>query len=363
MKVALVHDYLTQRGGAERVVLSLLRAFPDAPLYTSLYLPEGTFHEFREADVRTLDLNRIPTLRRNHRLALPLLAAAFSRLRVDADVVLCSSSGWAHGARTTGRKVVYCHTPAHWLYQTERYLGNGGKAPAARGAVRMLRPYLCRWDRRAAATADRYLANSTAVMESVRDLYGIEADVVHAAADDRPQWTRRPGSRPRPWVPRLRLQTAPVQERRRGRVGVPGAARRAPRRRRQRTGGTAPARQSAPSNVTFAGAVSDQRLRWLYKASAGVVNASYEDYGLTPLEAAAFGRPAAVLRFGGFLDTVVEGRTGVYFDRPVSTAIRDAVLRLRSTDWSHAELESHARRFAEPRFVEQIRAAAAEVAA
>ena len=362
MKVALVHDYLTQRGGAERVVLSLLRAFPDAPLYTSLYLPEGTFRDFREADVRTLDLNRIPTLRRNHRLALPLLAAAFSRLRVDADVVLCSSSGWAHGARATGRKVVYCHTPAHWLYQTERYLGNGGKAPAARGAVRMLRPYLCRWDRRAAATADRYLANSTAVMESVRDLYGIEADVVHPpqTIDPRGPVDPAPGLDPGFFVCVSRLLpyknvdavVSAFRELPDERLVVVG---RGPEEQRLR--------DRAPSNVTFAGAVSDQRLRWLYRASAGVVNASYEDYGLTPLEAAAFGRPAAVLRFGGFLDTVVEGRTGVYFDRPVSAAIRDALLRLRSTDWSYSELESHARRFAEPRFVEQIRAATAEVAA
>src|SRR5207248_973757 len=98
MKVALVHDYLTQRGGAERVVLAMLRAFPDAPVYTSLYDPAQTFAEFRDADVRPLALNRIAPLRRAHRVALPLLAPAFSRLRVDADVAICSSSGWAHGA-------------------------------------------------------------------------------------------------------------------------------------------------------------------------------------------------------------------------------------------------------------------------
>src|SRR5436189_353008 len=120
MRIALVHDYLTQRGGAERVVLSLTRAFPDAPLYTSLYDPAGTFREFADVDVRPLALNAIATLRQRHRLALPLLAAAFSRLEVPADVVVCSSSGWAHGAQVEGRKVVYCHTPARWLYQPDR---------------------------------------------------------------------------------------------------------------------------------------------------------------------------------------------------------------------------------------------------
>ena len=120
--IALVHDYLTQRGGAERVALSLTRAFPGAPLHTSLYEPAATFPAFAAVDVRPLPLNRLGPLRRNHRLALPLLAPAFSRLRVDADVVICSSSGWAHGARVTGRKIVYCHTPARWLYQPGRYL-------------------------------------------------------------------------------------------------------------------------------------------------------------------------------------------------------------------------------------------------
>ena len=122
MTVVLVHDYLTQRGGAERVVLSMTRAFPHAPLYTSLYDPRATFPEFGEIDVRTLPINRLPPLRRHHRAALPLLAPSFSSLRISADVVICSSSGWAHGARVEGRKIVYCHTPARWLYQSDRYL-------------------------------------------------------------------------------------------------------------------------------------------------------------------------------------------------------------------------------------------------
>src|SRR5438309_1172537 len=90
MRVAIVHDYLTQRGGAERVVLSMLKAFPKALVYTSLYDPNSTFQEFRNIEVRTLPIDRIGTLRRNHRLALPLLAPAFSQLKVDADVVICS---------------------------------------------------------------------------------------------------------------------------------------------------------------------------------------------------------------------------------------------------------------------------------
>src|SRR6266852_4576655 len=171
--VAIVHDYLTQRGGAERVVLSMLKAFP----YASLYHPEGTFPEFAGADIRTLPLNGIPPLRRNHRLALPLLASAFSRCRIAADVVLCSSSGWAHGAVVEGRKVVYCYSPARWLYQSARYLGER-RSMSKYAALRAMRPYLRRWDRRAAATADQYLTSSTSVADRIRTIYGIEAEIV-----------------------------------------------------------------------------------------------------------------------------------------------------------------------------------------
>src|SRR5438132_14362482 len=87
LTVAIVHDYLTQRGGAERVVASMTRAFPDAPLYTSLYAPRDAFSGFQRVDIRTSMLNRVPMLRRHHRLALPLLATTFSRFRVEAEVV------------------------------------------------------------------------------------------------------------------------------------------------------------------------------------------------------------------------------------------------------------------------------------
>src|SRR2546423_9841838 len=92
--VAIAHDYLTQRGGAERVVLSMLKAFPGAPLYVSLYEPDATYPEFKSADVRVSGLNRLGLLRRNHRFGLPLYPSAFSRMTVPADVVVCSSSGW-----------------------------------------------------------------------------------------------------------------------------------------------------------------------------------------------------------------------------------------------------------------------------
>ena len=196
----LVHDYLTQRGGAERVVLAMARALDTRVVYTSLFDPKGTFPEFTDLNVRTSWLNRVPGLRSHHRVAFPLLARAFSQLEIDAEVTVCSSSGWAHGAQASGRKIVYCHAPARWLYQTDRYLG--ARAPAEgldmtdrvrlglkRGALALARSQLLQWDKKAGHSADKYLVNSTAVATAVREVYGIEAEVLPPSPGHWPRWS------------------------------------------------------------------------------------------------------------------------------------------------------------------------------
>ncbi len=355
--LALVHDYLTQQGGAERVVLALATAYPDAPLYTSLYDPRGTFPDFADHRIHTLPLDRVAILREHHRLALPLLAPAFSRLHVEAEVVLCSSSGWAHGARVSGRKVVYCHTPARWLYQSDRYLAGSSRSSAA--VLAALAPALRRWDRRAAASANRYLVNSNAVRARVADLYGIDADVVPPPVDIETDGPREAPADVEPGfllcVSRL-LAYKNVD-------AVTEAFSRMPDRRLVVVG-TGPEAEriaaGAPANVTLLGRVDDAGLRWLYGSCIGLVAASYEDFGLTPVEAAAFGRPTAALRWGGFLDTIEEGTTGVFFDRATPTAIAAAVGRLAARTWETGAITAHARRFSSTRFLARIQEVLAE---
>lgn len=350
-RVAIVHDYLTQRGGAERVVLSMLRAFPGAPLYTSLYSPETTLPAFRGADVRTLAINRSAALRRNHRLALPLLAPAFSRLRVKADVTVCSSSGWAHGVRTDGRKLVYCYAPARWLYQSDRYLG--GRRQGARAMLMALRPMLRTWDRRAAGSADRYVTSSSAMRDSIRAVYGIDADVLPPPHTINPGGARRPVDGVGPGFLLCVSRLLPYKN-----VDVIVEAMRTLPDHRLVVVGDGPERARltalAGSNVRILGGVTDEQLRWLYAGSLGLVAASYEDYGLTPLEANSFARPVAVLRWGGFLDTVVEGRTGVFFDEPQADAVRDGILRLVEADWDERAILAHAERYSETGFMERL---------
>lgn len=350
-RVCVVHDYLTQCGGAERVVLSMMRAFPDAPIYTSLFVPERTFPEFRDLDVRVMPLNRVRALQRNHRLAVPFLAVAFSRLHIDADVIICSSSGWAHGARTTGRKIVYCHTPARWLYQGGRYLGSRG-APA-RAAMAVLRPSLVAWDRRAARSADRYLTQSNAVRRRIQSTYGIDAELLPAPASlhVEPLQGALPGVRPGFFLVVSRLLPyknvgAIVEAFRRLPHCDLVVAGEGPERGRLRA--------MAGGNVRFLGSVSDAQLSRLYANCTALIAASYEDYGLTPLEAAAAGKPSVVLRWGGFLDTVVEGVTGTYFDQPDADEILAAVVATKAVRWDASAITDHATRYSEGGFADGL---------
>jgi glycosyltransferase involved in cell wall biosynthesis len=354
-RVAIVHDYLTQRGGAERVVLALAAAFPEAAIHTSFYAPAETFPQFADLDVRTMPMNRVGFLRDHHRLALPVLAPAFSRLRVDADVVVCSSTGWAHGANVSGRTVVYCHSPARWLWAKDQYLPPGSSL-SKRATIAALERPLRKWDVRAAHHADRYLVNSTLIRDRVEQAYGIDAEIVpppFTLALDGRQHPPIAGLEPGFFVCVSRL--LPYKNVRQ----VVEAFASLPDQRLVVVGSgpdEAAVRSAAGANVSFTGTVGDEELAWLYSHAAGLVAASYEDFGITPLEAAAFGVPVAALRWGGFLDTVREGETGVFFDRPEPGPIRESVVNVLGRSWDRAGLMAHAATFSEERFVTRLRA-------
>ncbi len=350
LRVALAHDYLTQRGGAERVALLMAQAFPDAPLHTTLYEPATTFPEFAAVDVRPSVLNRVRVLRRDHRLALPLLAPTVAAMRIDADVLLASSSGWAHGMRTTGRKIVYCHAPARWLYQTSRYLGSapsGVRSRLAASAIRVLGGPLRRWDRRAASSADTYVVNSTVVQDAVRQAYGIDAEVLPPP----PALPVDGVSTPVPGVePGFLLCVARLLPYKNVDVVI-DAARTVGRPLVVVGDGPERARLQALAGdrARLLGVVDDAYLRWLYRECTALVAASYEDYGLSPLEAAAFGKPTVALRAGGYLDTIREGETGLFFDRPVAADVAAALVGLDMT-WGAEGLRKQAEAFSADRF-------------
>jgi glycosyltransferase involved in cell wall biosynthesis len=351
-RVIIAHDYLTQRGGAERVVLAMARAFPGSPIVTSLYEPASTFPEFGSQQVVTSTLQHVGLLRRYHRLGLPFYAPVFSNMHVEADLVLCSTSGWAHGISATGSRLLYVHNTARWLYQTDDYLRT--HPPALRSIERMLGAPLRRWDQAHGSSAKLVLANSQTVRARLAQDWGVEAEVLYPphAADPSAVQEPMPGLEPGYLLAVSRL--VPHK-----RVDVLTAAMESlPKERLVVVGNGSQARelrQAAPPNCLFLGGISDTQLGWLYANSAAFVSAAFEDLGLAALEAMAFGTPVAVLRAGGFLETVVESETGVFFDHPEPREVVGAVRQLRAESLEHECIAKHAQRFDEASFTRQLR--------
>ena len=351
-RVVVAHDYFTQRGGAERVALALRAGLGTGPIVTSVTNADTTFADLARYGARVSWLQRLPMARRDPRVVLPLLPSAWSSLHVDAgdaDVVVASSTGFAHGVSTDVPKVVYCHNPPRWLYQPEDYLLDQPRA--VRAALAALAPYLRGWDQRAAQSASRYLANSTATAERIRSSYGIDATVVHppVAIDADGEQESLPGledgflllvSRPRGYK-NTAVACEAVRARGDERLVVVGEL------------PPAPAGGWGPGIISVSG-ISDAQLRWLYAHCRALVAPSYEDFGLTPVEAAAFGKPTVALRAGGYLDTVVEDVTGVYADAVTAESFDDAIKRLDATMLDAAAIRRHAERFSLPRFLGEV---------
>lgn len=341
-----------QRGGAERGLLSMLKAAPRARVLAAFYRPEACYPEFGHVEVETLTLDRFPPLRNHHRLALPLLAPAISRWEVDADVVICGTSGWAQGVRTEGRKVLYFYALTRWIYEVDAYLR--GKGPVTRAATTAMRPSLERWDRRTVASAHRYITEGTVMRDRLREIYGIDAEIIplpHTLDVSGPQ---RPvsGVEPGFFLCAARLMSyknvdatiEAFRQRPSDRLVVAGDG---PEEARLRA--------MAPANVSLIGVADDDELRWLYASCAAVISAAYEPFGLTPVEGAAFARPSVVLRGGGFVDTVIEGETGLFFENPAPDEIARAIERFWRESFDPEHIRTHAQQYEESIFIERIR--------
>lgn len=367
-RIAIAHDYLTQRGGAERVVLSLARAFPDAEIHTLLYDRDGTYPEFADLRIRTSPLNRVAPLRRDHRKALPVLRAFADRMAIDADLTIVSTSGWAHAFPVSGRKLVYCHSPARWLYLADEYLGAHPFTSFRGTALSALQPSLVQWDQTAARTADRYLSNSSLVSRRIKRVYGFSVPPLFPPGGVETSGDQQPLPEAAPWaespaafhlvVSRL-MPYKNVDKAVRAFSLLPDE--------NLLVIGSGPEKDAlrsvAPTNVAFAEGVSDAQMRWAYAHARTLIAASFEDFGLTPLEANSYGTPVLALRAGGYLDTVVESVNGHFFDVSTPDAIARAVLHSNDTIWDASRIRDHADAFSEERFIASMREHASQLLA
>lgn len=337
--VVLVHDYLNQRGGAERSVLEMAAMFPGAPLYTSLYRRESTFPEFARLDVRTTLLDRIPVDRR-FRMLFALYPAAFRSLgALDAELVISSSSGWAHFVRTSPRAfhAVYCYNPARWLYG--EYLGRG----AAQRAVAPIARAFRHLDSRAARRPDLYIAISRVVRDRIRRHYGRDAPVVYPPVNVE-RFTPAPRGERLLVVSRLlpyKRVDLVVDAATRAGLGLDVV-------------GSGPAladlRRRAGPTVRFLGRLPDAEITQLFEHCSAFCLPGTEDFGITPVEANAAGKPVVAFAGGGALETIKEGVNGVFFRKQTPAALLDALRACDEIDTPPERIAENAQRFSAETF-------------
>jgi glycosyltransferase involved in cell wall biosynthesis len=354
MRVALVHDWLTGMRGGEKVLAELCALFPEAPVYTLVHR-EGAAPEIeRGRRVVTSMLQRLPFGRTHHRYYLPLFPAAARSLRLEGplDLVISSSHAAAKAVRVPAgaRHVCYCHSPMRYVWDDHGdYFSFGRSRYARRAALAPWRSALRRWDRAAADGVDLFVANSEYVRGRVRALYGRDAVVVYPPVDTE-FFTPSDAARDdaalavSALVPYKRVDLAVRAFSRSGRrllVAGSGTERRALER-------------VAGPSVEFLGAVSDERLRDLYRTSRLLVFPGREDFGLVPVEAQACGLAVVAFGEGGALETVVDGRTGVLFGEQTVDALDGGLARAEATTFDPAALRANALRFSRERFRREI---------
>lgn len=347
MRLALVHDYLTQRGGAERVVLHLAALFPDAPVYTTLYDPDSTFAEFQDHDVRTSSLQgRVdPTRFRRAALRYP---RAFRSFVLDAfDAVIVSSSAFAHHARHPAA-LVYFHCPPRFLYDPESYVASQTALATLRAGGALLR----RGDRAAARRHLSYAANSAATAARLADAYGIEARVVfpplavHHLPPSVTPLPERPGALV---VSRLLpYKRVDVAVRACATAGVPlTVVGEGPDEARLH-------RLAEGADVTFLGRVEDGVLAALFARHSVVLTPGNEDFGFGPVEANYAGRPVVARAAGGALETVVPGTTGLLVDGTDEASWAAALLDALARAWDPVALRDSTARFSGDAFDRRV---------
>jgi glycosyltransferase involved in cell wall biosynthesis len=343
MKLALVHDWLNQIGGAEDVLEHLVEYYPGAPIYTSMYAPDLMPQTFRSWDIRSTWMDHLPGIHDHHQRYLPLYPLAFDRLDLsDYDVVLSNKSGFCHGIHT-GQDTIhicYCLAPTRYIWEVDSYLDRENFGTSVRLAAKLVARLYARWDRAAAQRVDHFIAISTEIQQRIRRYYGRESTIIYPPVEVAERF--KPSDVTEDYflivsrlIPYKRIDLA-VQAC--TRLGLPlliGGKGRDRERLEAMAGPT----------VKFLGYVPDEDLPDLMARCRAFIFPGLEDFGITPVQAQAAGRPVIAFKGGGALDTVIPGKTGLFFDELKTESLIGALQSFDDHLYDPVTIRAHAMLF------------------
>ncbi len=359
LKVAIVHDYLTTLGGGERVVMALHELFPETPVFTLRYSEEGTHGLFKDWDIREAPLAST-LFGRSPMLSLPFLPNATESFNLsEFDLVISSSSAFAKGVITkpSTLHVSYCHTPMRFVWDwTHEYAVENRYATGVRSvAGRLLTHYLRIWDQSSAERVDHWIANSQNVAERIKKYYREDSTVIYPPVDlptssnaakpsDKPYFLIVSRLSPYKKIDRAIKAAAELQQP----LVIIGKGADEERLHQLALDLNAP--------VAFLGYQDDAVIYQYYEHCRAFLFPGEDDFGITPVEAMAHGKPVIAYGKGGARETIIEGKTGLFFDEPTSISLQTAMTAFlnREEEFKPEVCKKQAEKFSKKRFQEQI---------
>ncbi|MBU2566794.1 glycosyltransferase [Patescibacteria group bacterium] len=352
LRVAIVHDYLVQDGGAERVFTALKKIFPSADIHVLIHNPKRTHSDFKDAKIKTAFLNNWPFAKRYYQWYLPLLPLATEHLNFNGyDLILSSSSSFAKGiiVPATAKHICYLHTPTRFLWEDRiGYLADLPQPALIRAVLPPLLHRLRGWDYQAAQRPDLILTNSVTSQIRIKRHYRRDSQVIHPPVDThRIPLSRHEGTY---WLTGGRLvpyKRFDLIVKAFNKLNMPLII-----------FGTGPElknlKKLASKKTKFVGQINDTEKTKLYRYSSGFIHPQIEDFGITAIEAMSAGRPVIAYGKGGASETILPGITGTFIDMQTWEDIGDAVIRHKKNNFDPVSIRKHAETFSHQNFENKL---------
>jgi glycosyltransferase involved in cell wall biosynthesis len=352
MKIAIVHDYLNQFGGAERVVAALHEIWPNTPIYTSIYDRRALPDVFRKMDIRVSFMQKFPFVFKLFKYYLWFYPLAFESFDLsEYDVILSSSSAFAKGVKKRENQlhICYCHTPMRFVWRYEDYVQKEAIHPVLKNILPIFLGPIKKWDLKTAKNIDFFIANSSNVAKRIKQTYDRESVIIYPPVETN---IFRPSHQQSDYF----LLLSRLNSYKRidlvieafNKIDLP-----------LKIIGDGPNRKYlesiAGNNIKFMGRMDDRQLVKYLARCRGLIFPGEEDFGIVPLEAMSAGRPVIAYGAGGALETVVEGQTGLFFETQTSRSLIKALDKFQFESFDQKKIRAHAKKFDKEIFKQKIK--------
>lgn len=352
MRIALVHDYLSQDGGAERVLKAMHEIWPEAPIFVLFHDPDK-INYIKKENIRQSFLARLPLIRSHFQWYLPFMPLATEKYNLqDFDVVISSTSSFAKGliVKPDTLHLSYCHTPPRYLWaNTHEYVAELKYGRIIKMALPGIIHKLRLWDKMSADRVDHFIANSKTVQRRINKYYRRDSEVIYPPVDtdkfsisDKVQDYFLAGGR---LVPYKRVDLViQVFNRLKWPLKVFGIG---PE--------YANLKSRAKPNIEFLGRVTDEEKAKLMSQAKAFIHPQIEDLGLTPIESMAAGRPVIAFASGGATETVIPNENGVFFYRQTWESLLETVLNFQAESWDSVKIRENSLQFDTNNFKDKLK--------